>query len=737
MSTLVKQFRAAASPLPDDPNRLVVPEPVVKAALAERGLSIPRTGSALDGYTGPLVLKAFGPSLVHKSEVGAVQLGLTALTVNEARNAMEARLRPAGTFVEEQLPAGQELVVGVVDRPPFGLVLAFGPGGSFVEALDAVELRLLPMAAADAAALAHGFVRGSDAHRHGVAHAIEVIASLAMELNFHLAELECNPLIGGVAVDARCILHAEPRTGSTRADGPSTDFTRLFAPRSIAVAGASTSRETFGNRFLDAYRSFGWEPGSSLVAVHPSADSIGDVPAFPRADDTDYLLVAVPAERCAALLRAHAGRVRFAHVVSGGFGESEADDEDADADADKGGSVDGRHLEVELLAAAREGGMRLLGPNCMGVYSPAGRQTFLQGAPVEQGTVSVISQSGGLAGDIVKAGSTMGVRFSKLVTLGNSVDVTPGEMLDWMIDDPETTVVGLYLEDPKDGRRLVDALARAAGRVPVVALVGGLSRQGATAVASHTGALAVDRRVWQAIGDTTGCSIVETLEQFLAALAYLQRWCPAAGPAHRSSASSSASVPSPAALDPPAPATTVVIGPGGGASVLATDACDRAGLSVGRLLPEVRKALRGLGYGAGTSVSNPVEIPVGPAAQADTYHRALGPVLAGQAVDDVLIHVNVQAYYSYGSGPARLLETIELLGTTAPLPVRCMLVLRNLDAAPPVDVDAIINACRANGIVTTRTLDDASTAIAAAQRFQRCQRRRGAPSGAERGKAGG
>jgi acyl-CoA synthetase (NDP forming) len=523
--------------------------------------------------------------------------------------------------------------------------------------------------------------------RDAVARTVFGLARFAADLGPALAEVELNPVIGGVAADARLILRVDA-TADGAVARPPTDFGPLLAPRTVAVAGASTTKESFGNRFLAAYRDAGWTDG--LYALHPTAEVVDGVPAVASPADVpgglDYLLVAVPAPACAPMVRAAAGHARFAHVISGGFRETGADDAEAD-----------------LLAAGREAGVRVLGPNCMGVFAPAGRQAFQLAAPREAGSVAVICQSGGLAGDIIKGGDVRGVRFRAVVTVGNAVDVTPGELLAHFLADPSTAVVGLYVEDPRDGRALVDALR--GSRKPVVALVGGLSGQGAAAVASHTGALASDRRIWDAVARATGLTVVDTLEGLLASLTYLQRWTgsPPAG-----------------AAGPPCDAPSVlVVGPGGGASVLATDACDRAGLRVAKIGPELQTSLRAMGYGTGTSVANPVEIPVGPVAPADGYHRLLEPVLAAQPYSDVLVHVNVQAYFSFGTaGAARLVETIGLFGSRPPA-ARMVIALRNLDTAPPAEAGAITRACVEAGIPATRTLDEAAVAIASLARPRR------------------
>jgi acyl-CoA synthetase (NDP forming) len=711
-------LRAHAA-LPGDSDRVLVPEPVVKDALRDLGAAVPRGAAVADGadaavaakrLEGAVVLKAFGPGIVHKSDVGAVRVGLAADEVEAAASAMAARLAEhgitaAGFLVEEQQAAGVELIVGVVRHAGFGPAVLLGVGGTLTELVDRTVLGLFPLDDASARAMLADFplpalldgARGADAvDRDALVSLLLAVAGaggLVDQLGEALVEFECNPVIvtadATVAVDARLVLNAHDARVEPAA-APVTDFTALFAPRAIAVAGASTSRETFGNRFLAAYRDAGWTDG--LFAIHPDAREIDGVAAYPSVSavpgGVDYLLVAVPAARTPDLVAQATGSARFAHVISGGFGET-------------GG--DGAALEAQLLDAARDAGVRVLGPNCMGVFSPAGRQAFQLDAPKQSGAVSVISQSGGLAGDIVKAGDRRGIRFSKLVTVGNAIDVKPGELLEWLVDDAETAVLGLYLEAAPDGRRLVSALRRAAGRKPVVLLVGGSSRQGARAAASHTGALVADARIWDAVARTTGAAIVATLEEFLAVLAFHQRYA-------TNAAELGASV--------------LIVGPGGGASVLATDACDRAGLSVTAVEDGGVAELRNLGYGAGTSVANPLEIPLGPAVAPDGLNRILDRVFAYQRYRDALLHVNVQAYYSYGtSGVTSLLALLAQLGASDWQGTRIALVLRNLECAPPDDARALADACATAELVCFRDFDEAAAAVAAAQRFDRARRR--------------
>src|SRR5208337_274948 len=159
--------------------------------------------------------------------------------------------------------------------------------------------------------------------------------------------------------------------------------------------------------------------------------------------------------------------------------------------------------------------VRLLGPNTLGSYSPRGGLTFPQNAPKTVGTIGVVAQSGGLSTDIIKRGEWRGLLFSGLITIGNSADVAPHELVEYYLEDPQTRVIGLYLEDIKDGRAFFNLLRSPKATKPVVILKGGRSRQGRLAAASHTGALAGDERAWEALPSQLPVALVSTVDEFL------------------------------------------------------------------------------------------------------------------------------------------------------------------------------------------------------------------------------
>ena len=206
---------------------------------------------------------------------------------------------------------------------------------------------------------------------------------------------------------------------------------------------------------------------------------------------------------------------------------------------------------------------------------------------MEQGSVGVISQSGGLGTDIIRRGHIRGIRFSGLLTVGNSADIGPNDLLEFYLTDPATTVIGLYLEDAKDGRRFARIMSGASK--PIVILKGGRTKAGQAAAASHTGSLAGDDRVWDALAAQTGCILTETLDDFLETLlAFQMLQVRANWPTER----------------------VVLFGNGGGTSVLATDYFSKLDLTINPLGGATLSALEALNLPPGTSVANPIDTPV-------------------------------------------------------------------------------------------------------------------------------
>lgn len=388
-------------------------------------------------------------------------------------------------------------------------------------------------------------------------------------------------------------------------------FMPLFAPKTVAVVGASTKGAALPNVFIRRIREFGFE--GAIYPIHPTAAEIDGLPAYRSLGETpepvDYAYIAIAAAQVPPLLAAGQGRVRFAQVISSGFGEVD----------------EGKELQDELVAAARAGGMRLLGPNCLGIYTPRGRVTFAEIGPKDVGEVGIISQSGGLGTDIIRRGFSRGIKFSGLITVGNCADLGPTDILEFYLADLQTRVIGMYIETAKDGRRFFETLREARARKPVVILKGGRTRQGLAAAASHTGSLAGDDRVWVALAKQTGCVLVETLDEFIDTLLVFQALAP----------------------HPQHPTQRVVLfGNGGGASVLATDYFARLGLDVSPFDRPAIDALAAMKLPPGTSITNPVDCPVGTLQQDDgrVAERILDVIYERGQPDALVMHLNLSAF---------------------------------------------------------------------------------------------
>ena len=388
-------------------------------------------------------------------------------------------------------------------------------------------------------------------------------------------------------------------------------FKPLFEPRTVAVVGASTRGAALPNIFIRRIREFGYT--GEIYPIHPSAQEIDGLRAYRGLGDTpqpvDYAYIAIAAAQVAPLLREARGRVRFAQVISSGFGEVD----------------EGKALQEELAAAARDGGMRLIGPNCLGLYTPRGRVTFAEIGPEEVGGVGIVSQSGGLGTDIIRRGFARGLKFSGLVTVGNCADIGPNDLLQFYFADPQTKVIGMYIEAAKDGRQLFEILRGARAVKPVVILKGGRTSQGRAAAVSHTGSLAGDDRAWVALSKQTGCVLVETLDEFIDTLLMFQALQP----------------------QPQHPTQRVALfGNGGGASVLATDCFARLGLNVEPFAREAVDALAALKLPPGTSITNPVDAPVGTLQQDDgrVAEKILEIIYARGRPEALVMHLNLSAF---------------------------------------------------------------------------------------------
>jgi acyl-CoA synthetase (NDP forming) len=285
----------------------------------------------------------------------------------------------------------------------------------------------------------------------------------------------------------------------------------MFYPQSHAVIGASSNLAKFGGRYFNTQISYGYR--GRLYPVNPQEAEIKGFKAYPRVGDipgpVEFATISVPAPAVPGVLEECLARgVKAAQILSAGFGEKDEE---------------GKKLEENVKRIARRG-IRVIGPNCFGVYCPAGGLTILPGEnlPRESGPVAFMSQSGGYAIRVPQRAAGWGVRFSKEVSYGNAVDINECDLLEYFLEDPETKIICSYLEGVKDGRRFLSLLKKAAAIKPVIIWKGGLTEVGSRAVQSHTASLAGNESVWNTVYAQSGALRVNSLEELLdAVMAFL------------------------------------------------------------------------------------------------------------------------------------------------------------------------------------------------------------------------
>lgn len=529
----------------------------------------------------PVAIKLVADDVIHKSKAGGVLLGVAPEDVaartqelldTQRTNGIQAR----GVTVEAMVDAGIEAVVGGLRAPGFGPVVMFGHGGVDIETLDDVVFALAPINAEDARAMVASTRLGRvlDARfpdRVGdVVDALVAVGGPAgMLLNERITEIDFNPVVVTadrvVAVDARATALDDATDTALRLPDPAGAFEELrpaIYPRSVAIIGASADERKMGYRAVRSLVDFGFSgrilpvsaKNAELCGV-PTVATIGDLP-----EDVDRAVVALPAAAVPDTLQALADRgTRTAHVYT---------------------------ADTPPLGEAITGtSLRVLGPNCIGHYTPYEGMTMISpGASSHNpGHLAVVSQSGTYAGDILRRGTELGLRFSFVSSVGNCDDVSPAELLAFCEADPHTQAALFYLEDDRWAGQFF-RLARTMTK-PVVLFKGGRTTAGGAAAASHTGALASDPQLLVDAARQAGVLLVDDLDQAMDVLTALQFIGSVDGD------------------------NLALVGSGGGVAVVGADRADRWALQIGSLSETTRDRLAKFDA-PGSSLSNPIDIPV-------------------------------------------------------------------------------------------------------------------------------
>ena len=388
---------------------------------------------------------------------------------------------------------------------------------------------------------------------------------------------------------------------------PALDF--LFNPNSIAIAGVSpdVNKPNTAQLYVTGLRDFGYK--GNIYPLHPSGGEIFGLKVYTNVKDipgnVDLVVSAIPARFTPQLVKDCGEKdVKAMHLFTSGY--SEIEDEI------------GKKLETEILGIARSTGMRLIGPNCMGIYNPSSGVTFAgqfleqTGFPRTPGSLGLMSQSGGNCIFCIREAYSRGLFFSKAISYGNAADLNESDYLEYMTEDPATRVIAAYIEGVKDGDRFLNTLKKAAARKPVIVNKAGNTEIGARACASHTSAIAGSAGVWHDLLKQVGAIQVGNMSELVdVALAFDK-------------------------MPPPKGRNVAIIGTGGGIAVQAADDITREGLKIPALPNEVRQKLHDVyGTEAGSMFRNPVDMS--PFGKVESHANAIKAIAESDQIDIIMM----------------------------------------------------------------------------------------------------
>ncbi|MGC8933109.1 MAG: acetate--CoA ligase family protein [Candidatus Methanodesulfokora sp.] len=369
-------------------------------------------------------------------------------------------------------------------------------------------------------------------------------------------------------------------------------------PRSIAVIGASRNPEKIGYVVLKQLSS---KFRGRLYPINPSADEILGLKCYKSIlevpDEVDLAVIAVPADHVIGVIReCGAKKVKAAVVLTSGFSE-----------------VGNRELEEKLVEEAKKGGVRIIGPNCMGVFDP-GRGIDMLFVKEEllprckPGSIALLSQSGSVGTNMISMLRKMNLGISTFVSYGNKADVDEADLLDVLAEDERTKAIAIYLEGVKDGRRLMSAIKRT--EKPVIVLKVGRSEAGERAVASHTGSLAGSSRLYIAALRQAGAVIVDSMEELIDASKALS-------------------------MQPPVTGKRVfIVTNGGGYGIMAVDELERRGMIVPKTPDEIKYVFKGK-FPPYYSLDNPIDLTAN--STPEQYGMVLRTLCNSDACDAILV----------------------------------------------------------------------------------------------------
>jgi len=377
---------------------------------------------------------------------------------------------------------------------------------------------------------------------------------------------------------------------------PQSNIQTLFEPKTLAVIGAARDENKIGYKILKNILDGGYK--GKIFPVNPQGGEILGLKAYRSVEEVnepvDVASIVIPAKFVFEAVQSCARKkVKYLTIISSGFSE-----------------IGNNEEERRIVSYARDHNMRILGPNIFGIYSAASSLNATFGSSgISPGRVAIITQSGALGVAMIGKTSVENIGLSAIVSVGNKTDVDEADLLEYLVTDPHTQIVLMYIEGVRDGERLIQAVKKTTRKIPVVVIKSGRSERGAIAAASHTGSLAGSDEIFDAIMRQCGVLRAESVEEAF-------NWCKFL-----------ANTPSPAGEN------TVIVTNGGGIGVMATDACEKFGVRLYDDTLTLKEIFSTVTPEFG-STKNPVDLTGG--ATSSHYNSALEEALKSHPIDSVI-----------------------------------------------------------------------------------------------------
>jgi 3-hydroxypropionyl-CoA synthetase (ADP-forming) len=569
----------------------VITEELAKQVLTEYGVEVPRYALAKSadeagrlaqamGY--PLVAKIVSPQILHKTDVKGVKVGLqNEAEVKETFNDMFGRLNKQynvkGVLLEKMAtPGGIELIVGLQNDSQFGPVIMAGIGGIYTEVFKDVSFRVLPITEEDAISMIEdlkgnkilkGFRGMPPVKMDMIATALVNIGKFGTEMAPYYESIDFNPVIfyenNYVVVDAKILLREKPDLEIVSKAQPDSEYMNLFFnAKSIALIGASPELGKVGNSVLESMVKHDYKGKVYPVNAKGYPEIMG-IKAYKSLDDIseqiELVVVTVDLKFVPDLLKSAAKKGIHNFVVISGGGKELGGERAA--------------IEAQIKDLSRQLRIRIIGPNCIGMFNGENRldcafQGHARMLRPKNGNVAFLSQSGTVGIAFMESSDTFGM--SKMISYGNRSDVDEADMIWYLSEDPQTKVVGLYVEGLGDGRKFMNTAKRVIKErsKPIVVFKNGRSTRGAKQAASHTGSLGGSYGVVKGALDQAGVISVDSYEELTAALKALT-WQPV-----------------------PKGGRVAMVTNGAGPIIAAIDHFERLGLQVAELTEQSKKSLK-------------------------------------------------------------------------------------------------------------------------------------------------